>query len=168
MSLKTYKDIKYPFFGLYKKPEKITFSLTKIFVHRTLENHKETLDDKALEGDYFARLLQLDKRLNFDCTCKNLAQLVFQRPKWGMDSQAKPHDISDMTYHISLKLPVKKVRENFVWFDKISYPFEIPTQEELEIPKDIFGVLISLENEWFLREFTMNDKNLGLRKKILV
>ena len=39
---------------------------------------------------------------------------------------------------------------------------------ELEIPKDIFGVLISLENEWFLREFTMNDKNLGLRKKILV
>ena len=168
MSLKTYKDIKYPFFGLYKKPEKITFSLTKIFVHRTLQSHQETIDDKALDGDYFARLLQIDKRLTFDCTCKNLAQLIFQRPKWGMDSQARPHDISDMSYHTSLKLPVKKVRENFVWFDKISYPFEIPTQEDLDIPKDVYGVLISLENEWFLREFTLNDKDIGLRKKILL
>ena len=113
MSLKTYKNIKYPFFGLFKKPEKITFSLTKIFVHRTLQSHQETIDDKALEGDYFARLLQIDKRLTFDCTCKNLAQLIFQRPKWGMDSQARPHDISDMSYHTSLKLPVKKVRENY-------------------------------------------------------
>jgi len=32
----------------------------------------------------------------------------------------------------------------------------------------VYGVLISLENEWFLREFTMSEKDLGLRKKILV
>ena len=168
MSLKTYKDIKYPFFGLYKKPEKITFSLTKIFVHRTLQSHQETIDDKALEGDYFARLLQIDKRLTFDCTCKNLAQLIFQRPKWGMDSNARPCDLSDTSYYVSLKLPINKVRDNFIWFDKISYPFEIPTQEKLEIPKDIYGVLVSLENEWFLREFTLSDKNVGLRKKVFL
>ena len=85
-----------------------------------------------------------------------------------MDAKARPHDISEMSYYTSLKLPVKKVRENFVWFDKISYPFEIPTQEDLEIPKDIYGVLISLENEWFLREFTLSDKNVGIRKKVLL
>jgi len=32
----------------------------------------------------------------------------------------------------------------------------------------VYGVLISLENEWFLREFTLDDKNVGLRKKILL
>ena len=166
--MKTYKDIKYPFFGLYKKPEKITFSLTKIFVHRTLQSHQETIDDKALDGDYFARLLQIDKRLTFDCTCKNLAQLIFQRPKWGMDSEARPCDLSEMSYHTSLKLPIKKVRENFIWFDKISYPFEIPTQEDLEIPKDLYGLLVSVDDEWFLKEFTMDDNNMGIRKKILL
>ena len=56
-----FDSIEYPFFGLYKKPEKIVFSLTKISIHRTLESHQETVDDKTLEGDYFARLLQLEK-----------------------------------------------------------------------------------------------------------
>jgi len=168
VNLKNYKNIKYPFFGLFKKPEKITFSLTKIFIHRTLHSHQETVDDKTLDGDYFARLLQIEKRLDFDCTCKNLAQLIFQRPKWGMDSEARPCDLSEMSYHVSLKLPVKKVRDNFIWFDKISYPFEIPTQEELEIPKDLYGLLVSVDDEWFLKEFTMDDNNMGIRKKILL
>jgi len=168
VSLKNYKNIRYPFFGLFKKPEKISFTLDKIFVNRSLTSHRETVDDKSLDGDYFARLLQIEKRLDFDCTCKNLAQLIFQRPKWGMDSDAKPYDISEMSYHVSLKLPVKKIRDNFIWFDKISYPFEVPTKEELEIPKDVYGVLVSVDNEWFLKEFTMDDRDLGIRKKILL
>ncbi len=163
-----FDSIEYPFFGLYKKPEKIVFSLTKISIHRTLESHQETVDDKTLEGDYFARLLQLEKRLDFDCTCKNLAQLIFQRPKWGMDSKARPHDISELVYHTSLKLPIKKIRDNLVWFNKISYPFEIPTHEELNIPEDIYGILVSINNEWFIKEFTFDESNVGVRKKILL
>jgi hypothetical protein len=166
--MKNFENIHYPFFGLYKKPEKITFNLTKIFIHRTIHSHQETVDDKTLDGDYFARLLQIEKRLDFDCTCKNLAQLIFQRPRWGMDSNARPCDLSDNSYYISLKLPIKKVRDNFIWFDKISYPFEIPTQEKLEIPKDIYGVLISVSNEWYIKEFTLEDKDIGIRKKILL
>ena len=166
--MKNFENIQYPFFGLYKKPEKITFSLTKIFIHRTIHSHQETVDDKTLDGDYFARLLQVEKRLDFDCTCKNLAQLIFQRPKWGMDSAARPCDLSDTSYYVSLKLPIKKVRDNLIWFDKISYPFEIPTQEKLEMPKDIYGVLISVANEWYIKEFTLEDKDIGIRKKILL
>jgi len=166
--MKNFENIHYPFFGLYKKPEKITFSLTKIFIHRTFHSHQETVDDKTLDGDYFARLLQIEKRLDFDCTCKNLAQLIFQRPKWGMDSNARPCDLSDTSYYVSLKLPINKVRDNFIWFDKISYPFEIPTQEKLEMPKDIYGVLISVANEWYIKEFTLEDKDIGIRKKILL
>ena len=48
--MKNFENIHYPFFGLYKKPEKITFSLTKIFVHRTFHSHQETVDDKSLRG----------------------------------------------------------------------------------------------------------------------
>ena len=166
--MKNFENIHYPFFGLYKKPEKITFNLTKIFIHRTIHSHQETVDDKTLDGDYFARLLQIEKRLDFDCTCKNLAQLIFQRPRWGMDSNARPCDLSDNSYYISVKLSIKKVRDNFIWFDKISYPFEIPTQEKLEIPKDIYGVLISVSNEWYIKEFTLSDKDVGIRKKILL
>jgi hypothetical protein len=76
--------------------------------------------------------------------------------------------LSDNSYYISLKLPIKKVRDNFIWFDKISYPFEIPTQEKLEMPKDIYGVLISVANEWYIKEFTLDDKDIGIRKKILL
>ena len=53
--MKNFENIHYPFFGLYKKPEKITFSLTKIFVHRTLHSHQETIDDKTLRWRLFCK-----------------------------------------------------------------------------------------------------------------
>ena len=85
-----------------------------------------------------------------------------------MDSRARPHDISELVYHTSLKLPIKKIRDNLVWFNKISYPFEIPTHEELNIPEDIYGILVSINNEWFIKEFTFDESNVGVRKKILL
>ena len=86
MSLQNFKNITYPLFGLYSKPYNISFTLDKIYINRNKNSHKETVDDKSLEGDYFARLLQLKKRVEFDCTCKDLQQLIYKRPKWGMDS----------------------------------------------------------------------------------
>jgi hypothetical protein len=166
--MKNFELIHYPFFGLKEKPFKISYSLNKIYLNKNSHSHKETVDDKSLEGDYFARLLQLDKRIQFDYTCKNLAQLIFQRPKWGMDSLAKPFDLSDLSYHVSLKLPVKKIRDNLIWFNKISYPFEIPTNEELSIPTDIFGILVSVNNEWYIQKFTFDEKDVNIRKKILL
>ena len=63
-----FEHIKFPFFGLKKKPYSVEFTLDKIFVVRTEGSHKETVDDKNLQGDYFARLAQMDVRLDFDCT----------------------------------------------------------------------------------------------------
>lgn len=163
------KDIKFPFFGLYKYPEKISFTLDKIFVNRTLRSHKETVDDKSLQGDYFARLLQLDKRIEFDCTCKDIQQLVIERPLWGMDANAKPHNLSERHYHVSIKKQVKKIQDNFVWVEKISYPFSIPSKEIIEYPKDnIYAIMVSVNNEWFIKEFTYNESDLNIRKKILL
>lgn len=169
MILKNFEFIKFPFFGLYKKPENISFTLDKILINKTLTSHKETVDDKSLDGDYFARLLQLDKRVKFDCTCKDLQQLVFQRPTWGMDADAKPFDLSDRSYHLSIKKKVVKTKNNLLWVDKISYPFHVPTQEELSLDTEsLYAVMISIKNEWYIKQFTMDDKDVNVRKKILL
>lgn len=169
MNLKNFETIKFPFFGLYKKPERISFTLNKIFVNRTLSSHRETVDDKALEGDYFARLLQLDKRLHFDCTCKDLQQLIFERPLWGMDSEATPFDLSDRSYHVSIKKLIRKIEGNLIWVDKISYPFKMPTNENIQYSsRSLFAVMISVQNEWFIKDITIDDSDKNIRKKILL
>ena len=157
MNLKRFKDIQFPFFGLYKKPYQISFTLEKIFVNRSMLSHKETVDNKLLKGDYFARLAQLEKRIEFDCTCKDIQQLVYENPKWGMDANAKPHDLSETMYCKAYKAPIVKVRENLIWFKGISYPFKIPSNDELHILDKIYGVLVSIDNEWYIKQFTFDD-----------
>jgi len=167
--LKNFESINYPFFGLYKKPENISFTLDKIFVNRTLSSHKETVDDKSLDGDYFARLLQLERRLEFDCTCKDLQQLVFERPLWGMDATATPFDLSERNYHVSIKKAIRKIKGNLIWIDKISYPFKMPTNENLEFPLDtLYATMVSINNEWFIKHINIDDSDKNIRKKILL
>ena len=45
-----FDNIVYPFFGLYKKPYKLNYDINKIYVIRSENSHKETADDKALQG----------------------------------------------------------------------------------------------------------------------
>ena len=159
-------SIKYPFFGLFKKPYNISFTLDKIFVNRNKDSHKETVDDKSLQGDYFARLLQIDKRIEFDCTCKDLQQLILKRPNWGMDANATPFDLSNPLYCRAIKRRVVKTRDNLLWLDKISYPFKIPTEENLSFDDTIYATLVSINNEWFIKHFTFD--NTPIDRKILV
>ena len=72
-----FDNIKFPFFGVKQKPYQIKYDLQKIYVQRTFTGHLETVDDKSIEGDYFARLASLDQRLKFDFTCKNLQELIY-------------------------------------------------------------------------------------------
>ena len=153
-------DISFPLFGLYKKPYEIKYSLSKIQLKREESSHLETVEDKSLEGDYFARLAQLNKRLMFDCTCKNVQQLIYERPKWGMDAKSRPHDLSDKIFCPAIKKPVVKVRDNLIWFKNISYPFKIPSNDDLHTIKGIYGVLVQYRLEWYIKEFTYDDKPL--------
>ena len=153
-------DISFPLFGLYKKPYEIKYSLSKIQLKREKSSHLETVDDKSLEGDYFARLAQLNKRLMFDCTCKTVQQLIYERPKWGMDAKSRPHDLSDKIFCPAIKKPVVKDRDNLIWFKNISYPFKIPSNDDLHTIKGIYGVLVQYRLEWYIKEFTYDDKPL--------
>src|SRR5210317_1719787 len=87
-----YSKVLFPFFGLNKKPHLIKFDLQKILIQRNYRSHLETADDKSLAGDYFARLASLEHRVHFDVTCKNIQELVYSGPKWGMDYKAIPYD----------------------------------------------------------------------------
>jgi len=158
-------QIKFPLFGLYKKPYEIKYSLSKIQLRREEISHLETVDDKSLSGDYFARLAQLNKRLMFDCTCKDIQQLIYERPKWGMDARSQPFDLSGSIYCPAMKKPVVKVRNNLIWFKGISYPFKIPSNNDLHVISGIYGVLVQYRLEWYIKQFTYDDKPL-IRKYI--
>ena len=159
-------EIKFPIFGLKKKPYLIEYTLDKIFVIRTEGSHKETVDDRNLQGDYFARLAQMDVRLDFDCTCRDLQQLIYERPKWGMDAWAKAHDMSESIYCRAIKRKVVKTNENLIWFKSISYPFNIPTDQNLNFNEEIYGILISVNNEWFIKQFTLDESPIKTKIKI--
>tara|TARA_A100001015_G_scaffold318780_1_gene439681 strand:- start:662 stop:1156 length:495 start_codon:yes stop_codon:yes gene_type:complete len=156
------RDINFPFFGLYKRPYEIKYSLSKIQLKREENSHLETVDDKSLNGDYFARLAQLNKRLMFDCTCKDIQQLIYERPKWGMDARSQPFDLSEKIYCPAMKKPVVKIRDNLIWFKGISYPFKIPSNDELHKIKDIYGILVQYRLEWYIKQFTYDDKPLKI------
>lgn len=151
-----FSDIVYPFFGIKHKPYLVKYDLTKILIQKMRTGHLETVDDKSLNGDYFARLAQLEHRLKFDYTCKNLQEVIFSGCKWGMDSKADPHDLSKPLVASTYCGKVSKVNENLVWIKNISYPFEIPTHEKLELNEEIYAVLVKVEDEWYLKEFSLD------------
>ena len=155
-----FTGIEFPFFGLKTKPYQVKYDLDKIYVQRTFTGHLETVDDKSIEGDYFARLASLGQRLKFDFTCKNLQELIYSKAKWGMDCKATPYDLARPMTVKSYCHRIVKVRENLIWIKNISYPFEIPTHERLEIKEDIYATLVKVDDEWYLREFSYDTKNV--------
>lgn len=155
-----YSKIDFPFFGLIKKPFLIKYDLKKILIQRAHGSHLETIDDKSLKGDYFARLANLDHRVHFDVTCKNIQDLVYSNPKWGMDYKAMPYDLTKQEIVPANCGKVVKVRNNNVWIKNVSYPFTIPTYENLSINEDIYATLVKIQNEWYIKEFMFEPKKI--------
>lgn len=153
-----FTDISYPIFTLRNKPFKIMYDTHKIYCMPTNTSHRHTVDDKSLAGDYFGRLLQLEKRLAFDYTCKNLQDLIFTESKWGMDSKAIPHDFSKLHAAPVEKRQVVKVLGNLLWLRNISYPFEIPTQEKIRLDDILYATIVFVNGEWYLKEFSLSSK----------
>ena len=83
-----------------------------------------------------------------------------------MDANATPFDLSNPLYCRAIKRRVVKTRDNLLWLDKISYPFKIPTEENLSFDDTIYATLVSINNEWFIKHFTFDDTPID--RKILV
>lgn len=158
--------VNYPIFVLKSKPVEIIYSTSKISIKRKTDSHIETLDNKELEGDYFSRLLQIDQRVTFDYTCKDLQSLVMSNAKWGIDSKAIPHDFSIKEEFEIKKAKVRKIRNNYIWVEKISYPFKIDTKEKIDIVDDLYVILVKINHEWVIKEFTYDA--IVSRKRVIL
>lgn len=154
-NISKFKGICFPLFALKNKPYKVLYDRNKIYAVKHLESHKETVDDKSLSGDYFYRLIQLENRLKFDYTCKNLQDVIYAEPKWGIDSKAKPHDFSIKEAVDAKIVKIKKVSNNLVWLESISYPFRLNTKERLELVDETYAIIVKVNNEWFIKNFSM-------------
>lgn len=162
MSLTKFDGITYPFFGLIEKPYAISYDLTKIYVIRRKDSHRETVDDKSLQGDYFARLAQMNQRLKFDTTCANLQQLIISKVKWGMDASAKPYDLTQQESVKAASKQIVKTRGPHIFVKGITYPFTMPTNETLDFEKsdELFMTLVFINEEWYPFEITNELKNI--------
>jgi len=162
VSLTKFDGITYPFFGLLEKPYAISYDLTKIYVIRQKDSHRETVDDKSLQGDYFARLAQMNQRLKFDITCSNLQQLIVSKIRWGMDANAKPFDLTQQEFVRATSRQIIKTRGSHVFVKGITYPFTMPTNETLEFEKsdELFMTLVFINDEWHPFEITNELKNI--------
>lgn len=156
-TLAKFVNITYPLFAFKKKPYKIIFSLNKIECMPTRDSGRRTIDDKSLPGDYFNRLIQLEKRLNFDFTCKNLQDLIYSEARWGIDSNAIPHDLSKLSAAIVEKRKVTKIDGNLFWLRNISYPFEITTKENIRLDDTVYATMVYVNQEWYIKEFSYDS-----------
>lgn len=157
-TLAKFTNISYPVFTLTRKPYAVYYDTNKIYCLTHPTSHKQTVDDKSLPGDYFGRLLQLENRITFNHTCKNLQELIFTQAAWGVDSKAIPHDFSKKYAVHAEKRRIERIVGNLLWLRNISYPFEIPTQEKIRLEDTIYATIVFVNQEWFLKEFSINSE----------
>ena len=102
--------------------------------------------------------MQLDKRGDFNVTCKNIQDCLVSKVVWGLDKNAIIHDLSKKQTFQAENRKVKRVIDNLVWLEKIAYPFKVNTDQTLHIDDILYGRVIYINNEWFLKEFIMEPK----------
>ncbi len=149
----------YPIFCLRKIPYKVSYSPSQIKIKRHENSHFETVDDHSYGGDYFMRLLQMEHRIKFDYTCSNLQDLILSNCRWGIDSKAKVHDLPSFNKIKVVKRKIIRARKNYIWLQRISYPFTIKTNEDLKGSVEGNTVdIIKVGSKWYIKRF-LNEIN---------
>ena len=164
--LRKYYNIAFPIFVLRKKPYAVTYESSKIYCQKTADSKPMLLDDKSIKGDYFNRLLSMPYRTTFDATCKDLQALLWTNYSWGMDANAMPHDFSKKEKVPAEKRLVTKITGNLFWLRNISYPFEIPTNENISLTDKLYATIIYVNGGWYITEFSLS-KELKLPYKMV-
>lgn len=155
-----FSNITFPFYGLKQIPEDISFKEQKILVK--FNTQWMVLDDKSLKGNYLQRQIQMLEqkytKLNFNYTCRNMIELLSSKAKWGADSDAIIHDLSNREKFSIICRKIRAIKENLIWVDKISYPFEVNT-EKLNVNSDYYVTLIHIDRSWYPLEFSFSMHN---------
>lgn len=148
--------ISFPVFCLKHKPFKLEYSSSSIYCYIHEDSNRATLDNKDIPGDYFHRLFSMKHRVTFDYTCNSIQDIIYSRTQWGIDCNGKIHDFSKRYIVPWESRRIKRIHKNLIWLDKISYPFKINTNEELPITTETYATIVYVNNEWYIKEFTLD------------
>ena len=163
-----FDEIKFPFFGLKNKPFKISFSNHSVTLTKFKYGRTSILDDVTLNSKkYSERLLKLDSlhpqtRIIFDYTFTSLSQLIksIDKVKWGLDADGKSFNLGRKQKFKAQVAQVKKKNDNLLWIEGISYPFELPYDIDNFKSKDLYALLVNVNNTWYIKEFTHEQSHV--------
>ena len=155
-----FKGIEFPFYGLKEKPFDIRFESTRIEIKINQSDYQwKVIDDKSLEGDYFFRQVQMYNRkytkVPFKYTCRNMRELLNSKSKWGIDNEAQIFDLSKKEKYDLICKKIKRIKDNLIWVEGISYPFEINT-DKINLKENYYTTLVNIDRCWYPLEFSFS------------
>ena len=154
--------ISYPFFGLKKKPYKVSFTDSKVLIEKTKGSHTETVDDRDRGGnDYFARLVAMPVRLEYDMTCANLQDVLYAKPKWGLDKRGGIFDLTKKEVYKSKVSRIKTIKDKYFYVTGVAYPFRLKTNEKIKLDELPWVQIVYIDNVWYAKEFLTDYKDVN-------
>lgn len=158
-----FKDIVFPFFGKRQNPYNIKYKKDIIEANLTKDHKYYTIDKvttKTVGTTYYQRLFDLDNRIEYDFTCRNLTELINSSVLWGVDDAGKIFDLSNKErFKIKTSSIRKIVNPGLIWLHRISYPFVLDRSINLsEIdPVVLKASVVYIDYTWVLYKFTYED-----------
>lgn len=154
LSVSKFSNIQFPIFCLTKTPVKEEIDFDRLYL--TLGINTYLVDDRSLKiKSYFKRLLILrtwskELVISFNNTCLNMQQLILAKAKWAYDDKGRIYRLHKRESFPCKSVKVKRIKDNLVWFDSISYPFEIPYEMTELFDKYMWIRLVYVESKWYI------------------
>lgn len=159
-------NIKFPFFGFIKKPFQIKYKGNGLEIQLEDEGSWFKLDTRDLsKANYLSRLLDL--RVNssydtilFDVTARNLEELIHAKCSWGLDRTGTEFDLSKKANYTLEYRKVRRVKENYIWLEEISYPFQVGDifKDEHNL-KNLYVGIIHVDFSYVIYDFNYFHKD---------
>lgn len=132
-----------------------------------IKDHKYYVLDRVTEETkdlpYMSRIIDIDDRLEFEFTCRNLTELINSPVSWGLDSRGKVFNLSKNELFTISTRSIKKIENQLIWLKGISYPF--PLEKSLNIEdidsKTLKVNVVYIDYTWILHSFTYDNYPKG-------
>jgi hypothetical protein len=147
--------IRYPIFCLKFPPAGLKIHPEGIAIQKREFSDWNTLDQYDPQKPFLSRYLVQDTgTFEFDYTCQSITQLISNRIQWGIDSNAKIYNFQKKQKFRARNSRVRRVVNNIIWLDRISYPFEI--SKSVVVPRDLkrqWATMVLIDGTWELYKF---------------
>ena len=94
-------------------------------------------------------------KLHFKYTCRNMRELLNSKSKWGIDNKAQIFDLSKKEKYNLICKKIKRIKDNLIWVEGISYPFEINT-DKINLKENYYTTLVNIDRCWYPLEFSFS------------